>query len=164
MIPDLREIQVMTQVAETDVSKVKLGMPVKIRMDSIPDLSLQGEITQIGTLAMERERSAGSGQVSTEESSGIKVFEITVDLDTTNSQLRPGMTCKVDMIMETIPTALYIPLKVLHIERRARYVLVKKDTKIERRDLVLGKENDKNVIVLKGLQQGDEIILPQEET
>lgn len=163
-IPDLREIQVMTQVAETDVSKVKVGMPVRMKMDAISDLVLTGKIAEIGNLAMERERSAGSGNVSTEESSGIQVFEVLVNVDGTEPRLRPGMTCKVDMILESVPSAIYIPLKAVHLEEGEKSVLVKKDNKLEKRIITLGKQNDKNVIVEKGLKPGEEVVVPEEES
>jgi len=161
-IPDLREIQVMTQVAETDLSKIKLDMPVRMKMDSIPDLTLAGKISQIGNLAMERERSAGSGQVSTEESAGIKVFELTIDVVTTDFRIRSGMTCKVNYILENFPSVISIPIETVHIEQSEKYVLVKKDGKVTKRSVILGKQNDKQVIVDSGLNLGEEVCLPQE--
>jgi HlyD family secretion protein len=163
-IPDLREIQVMTQVAETDLSKIKVGMPVRMKMDSISDLVLTGKIAEIGNLAMEREHSAGSGNVSTEESSGIRVFEVLVDVDGVDPRLRPGMTCKVEMILESFPSVVYVPLNAIHIEGATKYIFVKKTGKQERRIVTLGKQNDKNVIIEKGLKSGEEVILPEEES
>ncbi len=163
-IPDLREIQVMTQVAETDVSKIKVGMPVRMKMDSISDLVLTGKIAEIGNLAMERERSAGSGNVSTEESSGIRVFEVLVDVVGVDPRLRPGMTCKVEMILESFPSVIYVPLKAVHIEGNSKYIFVKKAGKQERRIVTLGKQNEKDVIIAKGLESGEEIVLPEEES
>ena len=163
MIPDLRQMLVKTQVNETDLSKVEEGMVVRIKMDSIPDLFMHGKITNVGTLAMERERSEGSGQVSTEESAGIKVFEITVDLDSTDSRLRPGMTCKTELILENVPNAIYIPLKTVQHQDEQFYVMVKhKSAPAEKRFVTLGKKNDKDVIVEKGLKAGEEVLLPEE--
>ena len=164
-IPDLSQMQVMTQVNETDLSKVTTGLKLRATMDSIPDLVLTGIVTQVGTLAMERERSAGSGQVSTEESAGIKVFEITVDLDKSYPRLRPGMTCKTEMILETIPNALSIPIKAVQMNNGNTTVKVlnPKTRLPEVKTVTLGKRSAQNVQVLRGLKAGEEVILPEEE-
>ncbi|MCX7918016.1 MAG: efflux RND transporter periplasmic adaptor subunit [bacterium] len=164
MIPDLREVVVMTQVDETDRQKVYIGQPVRVRLDAIPDLILYGTVTQIGNLAIDRTRSQGAGYVSEEESSGFKVFEITVKLDKSDTRLRPGMTGKVEIILDTVPQAVYVPIDAVVTEQGKQIVYVKKkDGKRERREVTLGKENDKFVMVTRGLQGGEEILLPQEE-
>ena len=154
----------MTQVNETDLSKIQDNMSVNIRIDAMKELQLTGKIEQVGTLAMEREKSQGSGQVSTEESAGIKVFEITVDLNSTDSRLRPGMTCKTEIILDTIPNALYIPMKTVHNENEKYFVYVKlKSGGSEKRYITLGKQNTKDVIITSGLKAGEEVLLPDEE-
>lgn len=163
-IPDLSRMQVMTQINENDLSKVTTGMKVRVRVDAIPDLMMTGVISVIGTLAKEREESAGSGQVSTEESAGIKVFEITVDMDTTDSRLRPGMTCKTEIILETVPRAIFIPMKAILTENGKYYAKVYRPGKpIEKRQIILGKSNAREVIVKKGLKAGEEVVLPETE-
>lgn len=163
-IPDLSQLQVMTQINENDLSKVTTGMRVRVRVDAIPDLVMTGVISVVGTLAKEREESEGSGQVSTEESAGIKVFEITVDMDTTDSRLRPGMTCKTELILETIPKAISIPMKAIINENGKYYVKVYHPGKpVEKRQITLGKSNAREVIVEKGLKSGEEVALPEEE-
>ena len=165
LIPDLKEITVMTQVDETDRQRVFLGQQVRVRLDAIPDLILYGTVTSIGNLAIDRTRSQGAGYVSEEDSSGFKVFEITVQIHKSDSRLRPGMTGKVEFILDTIPKTVYIPLDAVVTEQGKQVVYVKKkDGKRERREISLGKENDKFVMVIKGLKTGEEIFLPQEES
>ncbi|MDI6783144.1 MAG: efflux RND transporter periplasmic adaptor subunit [bacterium] len=164
MIPDLRDIIVMTQIDETDRQKVYPGQSVRVKLDAVPDLILYGTITQIGNLAIDRTRAEGAGYVSEEESSGFKVFEVTVKIARPDSRLRPGMTGKVEIILDTVPQAVYIPLDAVVAEQGKQVVYIKKkDGKRERQEVTLGKENGKFVMVTKGLKAGEEIYLPQEE-
>jgi RND family efflux transporter MFP subunit len=163
MIPDLREIMVMTQVDETDRQKIYLGQSVRVTLDAVPGLILYGTVTAIGNLAIDRTRSQGAGYVSEEESRGFKVFEVTVNIDKPDPRLRPGMTGKVELILDKVEKSVYIPLEAVVAEQGKKVVYVKKDGKKERREVSLGKENDKFVIVTKGLKAGVEIFLPQEE-
>jgi HlyD family secretion protein len=165
MIPDLRDIIVMTQVDETDRQKVYSGQSVRITLDAIPDLMLYGTVTAIGNLAIDRTRSQGAGYVSEEESRGFKVFEVTVAVDKPDPRLRPGMTGKVEIILDKAEKSVYIPLGAVVSEQGKKVVYVKNNAgKRERREITIGKENDKNVIVTKGLKSGEEIFLPQEES
>jgi len=163
-VPDLSQMQVMTQVNESDLSKVSTGMNVRVRVDAIPDLLMTGKVGLVGTLAKEREESEGSGQVSTEESAGIKVFEITIDMDTTDNRLRPGMTCKTELILEVVPDAISIPMRAINNEDGKYFVKVYTPGKpSEKRQITLGKRNAKDVVVTKGLKPGDEVVLPETE-
>jgi HlyD family secretion protein len=165
MIPDLKDIVVMTQVDETDQQKVYPGQSVRVTLDAIPDLTLYGTVTAIGNLAIDRTRSQGAGYVSEEESRGFKVFEVTVTIDKPDPRLRPGMTGKVEIILDKAEKSVYIPVEAVVSEKGKKVVYIKNSTgKRERREITIEKENDKYVMVTKGLKLGEEIFLPQVET
>jgi multidrug resistance efflux pump len=165
MIPDLKDIIVMTQVDETDRQKVYPGQSVRVTLDAIPDLILYGTVTAIGDLAIDRTRSQGAGYVSEEESRGFKVFEVTVEIDKPDPRLRPGMTGKVEIILDKAEKSVYIPLEAVVSEQGKKVVYIKNNKgNRERREINLGKKNDKSVVVTKGLSPGEEVFLPQEES
>jgi multidrug resistance efflux pump len=164
LIPDLSEMLVMTQVDETDLGKVKLDQEVRIRVQALPQLLLKGQVTEISSLAIERTKSQGAGSISQEEGSDVKVFEVTVKLTKSNLELRPGMTCSTQIVIETISHILHIPTKAVSREAERNVVYVLRGSKKEEREIKLGKNNGDEVVVLEGLTEGEQIILSEEVT
>lgn len=83
--------------------------------------------------------------------------------------IMPGMTCKVNAVPYLKKDALNVPTKVVHTDelndqKRFVYVL-DKDGKPQRRDVTVGRESDKQTEILKGLSEGEKVLLeaPKEE-
>ena len=162
-IPDLREMLVISQVDETEISRVKLGQNARIKMDAFPDLEVNGRVSFISALAIDRTQAEGSGSVSEEESSGFKVFEISIQVENPNPCLRPGMTCGVDIIIEELRDVLYVPIDAVLVKGSKKLVTVLKDSREEERELLLGARSEENVVVLEGLNVGEVVKLPEEK-
>jgi multidrug resistance efflux pump len=162
-IPDLREMLVISQVDETEISRVKLGQNARIKVDAFPGLELNGRINLIGALAIYRTQAEGAGSVSEEESSGFKVFELTIQVENPDPRLRPGMTCGIDIIIEELKDALYIPVDAVLAKGSKKRVTVLKDSREEEREILLGGQNDENVVVLEGLSIGEMVKLPEKK-
>ncbi|MCD6384242.1 efflux RND transporter periplasmic adaptor subunit, partial [Candidatus Sumerlaeota bacterium] len=113
-IPDLSSLLIYTQVSESAISKIRVGMPVNINIDALKGKVIKGTITSIGRVAIERRRSP-AGAISTSEENedelAQKVFEIKVKPEELDKRIRPGMTAQVSFIIEQIPDAIFIPLK-----------------------------------------------------
>ncbi len=86
-----------------------------------------------------------------------KVFEVQIRLNGDDPSLRPSMTTGNKIIMSILPDALYIPSECVHAGVDSiPFVYTKKHKK---QIVVLGKANDKNVVVEKGLSAGSKIYL-----
>lgn len=72
-----------TDLTELDVVNVELGQSVAVRVDALPDDTINGIVTNIATVAA--------------ESRGDIVYVVTIDLDETELPLRWGMTAFVDV-------------------------------------------------------------------
>lgn len=148
ILPDVSKMTVETRVRETDVHKVAQGQPVSIRVEAYPDLRLTGKVTLVGTLAQEER-----------DRRGVKYFNVTIQVDGTEPRLRPGMTARVEILVEERQDAVHVPLDAV-FERDGRSVAwVATRSGPQPRELVLGPTNADHVIVERGLSPGERVWL-----
>ncbi|HXC61050.1 MAG TPA: efflux RND transporter periplasmic adaptor subunit, partial [Nitrospiria bacterium] len=149
-IPDTSQMLVDTQIREVDIYKVKAGQEATIRVDAYPDLVLKGKVTLIGTLAEGREK----------EGSGGKYFNLQILLNSTDKRLRPGMTARVEVLVDEEKDVLMVPVESVFQKggRKMSYV-VNNRGKIEEREIMTDKSNEDFVVVRNGLSEGERVLL-----
>lgn len=98
-IPDLSQLQVKCFVNEVDRPKLTEGQPVQITLEAYPEVSLMGYIAHVARLAQ-----------TFENNSQIKGFEIRITLHKTNPKLKPGMTAKTYIRLDSLEDVRYVPL------------------------------------------------------
>jgi len=126
-ISDLSVIQTELKVDETDIVSLAIGNPAKIKVDALPDVVLEGQVTEIGNSPI-------SSSSTTQEA---KDFKVIVTVKNPPDKIRPGMSCTADIITETRNNILAIPIQALTI----REVEVDKDGKYIQPDLSKKKTN-----------------------
>ena len=92
-IVNLKDIWVRVDVDETQVSKIKLGDLVKIKVDSLPKEEFTGRVSEInseGAFATQRDVRRGRQD--------IKTFRVKVKVDEPRGVLKQGMTATVAFI------------------------------------------------------------------
>lgn len=87
-IADLSRMEVEAEIDETDVIDVKVGQPVKVKVDAFPDTSFVAAVTEIANTAVTRNK-------GTQEE--VTNFTVKAVLAEQIPQLRPGMTATVDI-------------------------------------------------------------------
>ncbi len=139
-LPDLSTMLSKTYVSEIDVSKVKPGQKVKIKVDAFPDKAYTGTVVSVGRIGEQL------------PNSDTKMFEVLSRLDISDPNLRPSMTTGNEIIIKSFDDAIYIPLECVHTESDGiPFVYTKNKTK---QVVVLGDANDKFVMVNEGLKSG----------
>lgn len=147
-LPDTKVMVSRTYVNEIDISKVKIGQPVKVKVDALPQKTFEGEVISISNIGEQRPESQ------------VKVFEVKVKLKDTDEVLKPTMTTSNTIICETIPNSLFIPLDCLHQDsQNVNFVYLKKANSIIRQEVEVGKSNENEIIITKGLTAGDVVYL-----
>jgi HlyD family secretion protein len=147
ILPDISKMVVETKVRETDIHKVEKNQKVTVRVEAYPDLKLTGSVTLVGTLAQEEK-----------ERRGTKFFGVTVQVNQSEPRLRPGMTTRVEIEVEERKKALFVPLEAVY-EREGRHVAYIAGRRPEPREVVLGPSNQDFVVVEKGLERGERVLL-----
>jgi HlyD family secretion protein len=145
VIADLSTIQAQLKVDETDIVNVTLGDAAQIKVDALPDVVFNGEVTEIGNSPID---TASSSQEA-------KDFKVIVTLKNPSGQLRPGMSCTGDITTSTKHNVLVIPIQALTV----RDVEVDKDGKYTPPDLSKNRkgtsiraESDKTKVSKKELE------------
>ena len=147
-LPDLSSMQSITFVNEVDVSRVKKDQKVIVKLDAFQDSSFQGKISSVASLGK-----------SKDNNSSIKVFEILVDILSQSEILKPGMTTSNKIIINEIPSVLFIPQESVFEKEGRKIVYVKRGSSFDETFVELGEKSDNYIVVTKGISEGDIIAL-----
>ena len=160
-IPDLSEFRIASQVEEVEIDRVSVGQPVEVTVDALPDLRFDAEIVYISQLAIPRARSDGIGFVDEDEYTGVRVFETLLKMDGTNEALRPGMTVGVNVVIEKLDDVLSVPVNGVFKRGDSSFVYLKQGDQVVTRDVMIGDRNNEAVVIMEGLEEGDEVLLEE---
>jgi HlyD family secretion protein len=152
ILPDVSKMVVESRVRETDIHKVERNQRVTLRVDAYPSLKLTGRVTLIGTLAQEER-----------ERRGTKSFGITVEINESDARLRPGMSARIEIAVESRPKALFVPLEAVFEKDGRSVCYVVKGRRIRAQPVVLGPSNDDFVVIEGGLARGERVCLRDPE-
>jgi len=147
-LPDLSTMISTTFVNEVDIRKVSKGQQVKIGLDAFPDKKLTGEVIYVANVGEQR------------PNSDAKVFEVKVEINESDTTLRPAMSTANEIITDVIPKATYIPLEsVFNQGDSISFVYKKSGLETIKQEIELGKSNANEVIVNQGIDAGEKIYL-----
>ena len=146
-LPDLTQMESITYVNEIDVRKVAVGQPAVLTLDSDPSKQLKGKITSVANMGEQR------------PNQDAKVFEVKIQVAQVDTTLRPGMTTGNAIETYSIKDALYIPLEAMSSENGVPFVYKQSGSRITKQEVVTGAMNDNEVVVVKGLEEDDRVLL-----
>jgi RND family efflux transporter MFP subunit len=147
-LPDLSKMQVATMVNEVDVSKVKVGQEVKVKLDAFPDRMFSGVINSVATIGKNKDNNAA-----------VKVFDVLIDVNEVDPVFKPGMTTSNEIVTEIVSDVLSIPLEAIFTKDLKTIVYKITGSSIQPVEVTLGKKNSDFVIIEKGLKFGDVVAL-----
>lgn len=156
---DLTKMEIDTSVVEADISKVKEGQTVEFSVDSYPDVTFVGKVTQVRNEPI--------------TVSNVVTYSVIVEIDNRENKLKPGMTANVTIITNKKDDALIVPNQALRVAMtdnqatvyKDRGIWIMKNGKPERVDITLGISDDNNTEVFSDeLHEGDEIIIEKIDT
>jgi HlyD family secretion protein len=99
---DLSEMQVLADIDEADVGKIKEGMTASIRVDAFPDQAFSGTVTQI--------------RYSPTEVQGVVTYAAVLDVKNDQLSLRPGMTAVVGISAKQVQGVTAVPSAALRFK------------------------------------------------
>jgi HlyD family secretion protein len=146
-LPDLTKMESKTYANEVDIRKIKKGLPVKVGFDAFPDVEMEGIVTDVANVG------------ETKRGSDIKVFQVTVKLNGSNDNIRPGMTTSNRILTFDKKSVLSVPLEAIFSKDSITYVYKKSGFSIEKRQVKIGASNNDAVIILEGLSANDVVYL-----
>ncbi|HYQ56119.1 MAG TPA: efflux RND transporter periplasmic adaptor subunit [Draconibacterium sp.] len=151
-LPDMSEVISETFVKEIDISKIKVGDPVRVSFDALENVVIYGKISSIARIGEDH------------KDFDMKVFKVIVHLDESNEGLKPAMSSNNDIILANKTEALFAPLSAVIKDKGEYFVYLSTKDGMQKTAIVTGVENEEFVLVESGLEEGDKVILnPQLE-
>jgi len=103
-LANLKDMEVLSEIDENEVVLLHLGDKTTIEVDAIRDTTFQGKVTEIAHVAT----TTGAG---TQEQ--VTNFDVKIGITSNVDLLRPGMSATVDILTETRPQVLNVPIQAV---------------------------------------------------
>jgi HlyD family secretion protein len=143
-LPDLSTMISVTYVNEIDISKIKVGQPVRIGVDAFPEKKYSGEVAEVANIGQQL------------PNTDAKVFEVRIEMLEHDTILRPSMTSSNEIVTRVMDSVLFVPLEAVHADDSITYVYTRAG---QRQIVVLGESNENHIIVEEGLKKGERLYL-----
>jgi HlyD family secretion protein len=181
-IANLDALEVRVDVNENDVVNVKVGDPVRIRIDAYSGHEFHGEVKRIASTATVQNQ--GTQQEVTN-------FEVRVEILHPDRKIRPGMSASVEIETQTVQNAISVPIQSVTVrgkekgetaeqlkndrlrdqggmstvdaerlnkKRLGRVLFVKEGDKVKMVPVESGIADDNYIEIQSGIKPGDEVI------
>tara|TARA_R110002049_G_scaffold293156_4_gene478028 strand:- start:9373 stop:10614 length:1242 start_codon:yes stop_codon:yes gene_type:complete len=150
-LPDLTKMESKTYSNEVDIRKIKEDLPVTVGFDAFPNITLKGKVTSVANVG---ENKSGSD---------IKLFQVLVNLEEINDNIRPGMTTSNRILIHKEENVLMLPLEAIFTKDSISYVYSKSGFSITKKQVELGNSNVDKVIIKEGVEEGEIVYLSKPE-
>ncbi len=142
-IAQIDEVWVTANVYESEIAKVKLGMPTEIKVLSYPDKKFNGTVDKIFNVL---------DPIS-------KTMRIRIKLKNPDYLFKPEMVATVKIIAEEPRQAVAIPSGAVVFDKSRQFVIIYKDRNhLETREIIVENSTEGISYVKNGLQDGEVVI------
>ncbi len=142
-IPDLTNWDISAQVAEEDRGHLSVGQAAEIEVVSLPGRKFHGRVKDLG---------------GTTGSPWERRFECKLALLDPVPELRPGMSARIVVTLETLKNSLWLPAQALFEQSGRTFVYAKNRDRFVAKDVQLVRRSESQVVIT-GLKPGDEVAL-----
>lgn len=150
-LPRTSAMMAEVSVHESSLDKVRVGLPVRITVDALPGRSFRGRVARVAPLP-----DAQSIWMNPD----LKVYRTEIHVEGDASDLRTGMSCRAEIIVDQIQEATYIPVQsVLRVGGAPTIYIVGAAGQPEPREIELGLDNNRMAHIISGLQPGERVLL-----
>ena len=146
-LPDLTQLESITYVNEIDVRKLAVGQPVTVSLDADASKKLAGKVTAVANVGEQRPNAHA------------KVLQVKVAIEKADTTLRPGMTTANNIETLAIKNVMYVPLEAVTTDAGIPYVFKKSGAGSIKQEVELGALNDNDVVIQRGLDINDRVLL-----
>jgi HlyD family secretion protein len=137
------------KVDESDIGKVYLGQPARIKVESFKDKSFTGKVTKISPMGVEKDN--------------VTTFEVRVSIINPGGELKAMMTANAEIILDEHKGVLTIPESSIIYDKEKKASVEVPDPKGKdgknKVAVQVGISNGAKTELLGGLKEGDQVIL-----
>lgn len=141
-VTDLSTVWVIAAAYQTDLARVKVGMPASIGFESLPDQVFTGKVAFIEPVLDPESRT----------------LNVRLNLENKDGELKPGMFGEV-LFRDVTHQALTIPSDAVIPSGKGNYVFVAiGNGEFEPREVILGQKSGDQIEVVEGLSEGELVV------
>ena len=144
-VADLEHLEIVVNMAEVDIPTIKVGQPIQITLDALPNLTLQGKVIEMapaGTLTQ-----------------GVVNYPVTVSIDNPPDTVKAGMTASLNVITQQKNNVLLVPNRAIRTQGQQKVATVLFEGQQIQVSVTTGMNNDTMTEVTSGLKEGDTVLI-----
>jgi HlyD family secretion protein len=143
------KMEVRAKVTETDRDNLQAGQTATVQVDALPGRTFTAKV---GALA------GGASRGSFFETSAVRQFDINLQLDQPDPQMRAGSSLRVVIDGREIKDAIHVPRQAVFEKNGKTYVFLQIGDRFDRRDVKVVNRTEGRAVIT-GLNEGDAIAL-----
>jgi len=140
---DISQVKIVITVSELDITKLSVDSHVEIVIDSLPGKPFTGTVATVGLKADDATRT----------------YPVEIIVTNEGEILLPGMISRVTIATKEPKEVIMIPKMAVRSKKGQMVTYVIHQGKVEQRRVYLGQEQGEQVIVEKGLEAGDMLVV-----
>lgn len=150
-LPTAKEMIADVKIHESLLEKVRSGLNVRITTEALPGKVFTGLVSKIALLPDSQ---------SIYLNPDLKVYNTEIDILDESDDLRPGMSCSADILVDQYADALYVPIQaVLRVGGSPTVYVMEAGGQSKRRPVKVGLDNNRMIHILDGLAVGEKVLL-----
>ncbi|KPK76381.1 MAG: hypothetical protein AMJ79_06805 [Phycisphaerae bacterium SM23_30] len=149
-IPSTFEMAVKVKVHEAWIDMIEPNQVALITFDAYPDITFTGTVYKVALLPSALDRWMSS--------SDLKVYVTMVSIDGPHSQVRDGMSAKVEIIIDRLKDVVCLPVQaVANVGNKKVCYVIKEGGALEEREVQVGPFNNNYIEIKSGLEVGEKV-------
>jgi RND family efflux transporter MFP subunit len=142
-LSEVDRLRLVLDVPESAFPQIHVGVPIQVRVDAVG-----------------REFTGRVSRFSDRLQTSTRTMKTEVDIANPNDQLAPGMYGEARLPLERRVNALTLPVEaVTNADSKVSLFIVNDQNRLEKRDVDLGMETPERREILKGLKEGDRVVI-----
>ena len=160
VIYDMSALTFDVSINELDINKIQVGQEVEITADALDGQSFTGRVDKVN--------------INGATANGTTNYPVTVLVDGTPEELKPGMNVSARIIVEDVGSVLCVPVEAVSRGQNGASMVtvagpgavdengnVVDPTKLEQREVTIGRNDDTYIEILSGLEEGETVYIFQ---
>lgn len=149
-LPDTSSMMVSVRIHEAKTDKLRLDQPVNVTIEGIPGRTFHGRVRKIAALADSQ---------SSWLNPDLKEYETEILLDSTEVQLKPGVTAQAEIMVTTVKDQLAVPVQAIYAKSGKRFVFRQNGKTAEPIAVQIGPVGNEWAAIASGVDAGDRVLM-----
>ncbi len=143
-IANVDTLEISAGINEQNVSKIRIGQEVLLKINSVSDQWFSGHITEISKVM----------------NAQTKAYPITIAMNNKDDALVAGMYAEIQVVVDHVDDVLVIPVDaIVYKEAKPFAFITQADGTVKETALTLGINDGDNYVITQGLKAGDKVVV-----